>query len=517
MEATQFYAGLPSGPRMLSHTNPILWQKPKGPEAYHKLKQLRVLVNHKLNTNWENEVAPKVLACLEELKVEWTSLDIVRIGEVEASSDPTLWIGVKPKSLTTEDANTTAFRCLDVLKTFNIIDVNVELRESLVIRSAGPKLLPPALPSNPTEDVRHPLTHALGLHISAQATPFCVGTGGFFMAEGGGSNKLLLITARHVVLPFNGASNNKFEGKNTSKARFNVLLLGDQAYENCLASIKAKIREHGMIVEFAQRRIEAYQEQDDEEVNVAHEAAQGEINAAEKAMNILYALYNDVNKNWATTDSRVLGYVVCSPPIRLGAGTVDEQYTEDYAIIEVDDDKIDRSKFMGNMIDLGTKIPPWEFIDKIYPNSENTTSFNYPVNRLLKLRGTISDDEMRNPTMLDKNGLRCLIVIKNGSASGTTIGRASGIMSYVREYFEDGSHQTSKEWAILPYDTKSGAFSAPGDSGAVVVDGQGRIGGLLTGGSGIADSIDITYVTPIGFLLMSIKANGYPNAHPNPA
>ncbi len=84
-------------------------------------------------------------------------------------------------------------------------------------------------------------------------------------------------------------------------------------------------------------------------------------------------------------------------------------------------------------------------------------------------------------------------------------------MSFVREYFDDRSQQTSKEWAILPYSTKSGAFSAPGDSGSVIVDGYGRVGGLLTGGAGITASSDMTYATPINSLLKSIKANGYPN------
>jgi hypothetical protein len=81
-------------------------------------------------------------------------------------------------------------------------------------------------------------------------------------------------------------------------------------------------------------------------------------------------------------------------------------------------------------------------------------------------------------------------------------------MSFVREYFDDGSNQTSKEWAICPYDHESGAYAAPGDSGAVVVDGQGCISGVLTGSSGSVTDSDITYVTPISFLLESIKANG---------
>jgi hypothetical protein len=29
-------------------------------------------------------------------------------------------------------------------------------------------------------------------------------------------------------------------------------------------------------------------------------------------------------------------------------------------------------------------------------------------------------------------------------------------MSFVREYFENGPHQTSMEWAILPYDKPCG-------------------------------------------------------------
>src|SRR5713101_4395410 len=134
--------------------------------------------------------------------------------------------------------------------------------------------------------------------------------------------------------------------------------------------------------------------------------------------------------------SRVLGHVVCSPPIRLGADTPDEMYTEDYVIIEVDGDNIDRSNFKGNVIDLGTNIPIWEFTEKMYPNPPNRTSFKCPPNRLLELQGTIPNEEMRRPPMLDQNRERCLMVIKDGSSTtGVTIGRATSIMSYVREYF----------------------------------------------------------------------------------
>ncbi len=85
--------------------------------------------------------------------------------------------------------------------------------------------------------------------------------------------------------------------------------------------------------------------------------------------------------------------------------------------------------------------------------------------------------------ILDHDGEPCLLVIKNGNATGVTIGRATGIFSFARKYFNNGTHQTSMEWAILPYDNKSGVFSVSGDSGSIIVDGRRRFGGLLTGGA----------------------------------
>jgi hypothetical protein len=149
----------------------------------------------------------------------------------------------------------------------------------------------------------------------------------------------------------------------------------------------------------------------------------------------------------------------------------------------------------------------------MYPPDNTRTTFKYPDNRLLQLQGLISKDLMCNPDIRDSNDDPCLLVVKNGNATGVTIGRATGIFSYVREYFNDNTHQTSMEWAILGYDTSSGPFSRPGDSGSIIADGLGRIGGLLTGGAGKTESSDITYATPFFWLFQRIKENGFPNVH----
>jgi hypothetical protein len=120
---------------------------------------------------------------------------------------------------------------------------------------------------------------------------------------------------------------------------------------------------------------------------------------------------------------------------------------------------------------------------------------------------------MRTPDMWDSDGEPCLLVVKNGNATNTTIGRANGIFSIVRDYFQDMAiNQTSMEWGIINYDSKSEVFSEPGDSGSVIADIRGRIAGMLTGGSGKTMS-DITYATPFWWLLEGIKAKGFPDAH----
>ena len=48
--------------------------------------------------------------------------------------------------------------------------------------------------------------------------------------------------------------------------------------------------------------------------NKEREKAQSQLNEAKEAKNALEAFKNDVEKNWATTDSRILGHVVYSLP-----------------------------------------------------------------------------------------------------------------------------------------------------------------------------------------------------------
>jgi len=141
----------------------------------------------------------------------------------------------------------------------------------------------------------------------------------------------------------------------------------------------------------------------------------------------------------------------------------------------------------------------------MFPRPEDQAGYKYPRDGLLQAYGVVKDKEMRSPQHLDANGYKCLHVVKNGLATGTTVGRVNGLDSFTRIYAEYDIEQTSVEVAVLPYNRKRGPFSARGDSGAIVLERSGGIVGMLTSGSGATDETDTTYLTPYWWLEEQIK------------
>jgi hypothetical protein len=504
-----YYHGLPSQPNFVASSNTEVWAPPTGPEAYMLVKMLRPVGEHKIVELWEAGLADQVIDRLTAMKVEWTSLDVVRIGTVGESSAPPiiLWIGVVPESLSGENGHAVALDARKVLYDKGIEDIEVEIRESRVFKSVGPKLLTPIFSSNSLATVADPLTVTLGLPICADERRDAEGTGGFYVAKSGVPDKVFLVTARHVISPPSLEDNGTIEYKSTSQPRHKVTVLGDAAYKNLVSSIMGEIALMVMTAEHQEARREAVEEEEGDDAKTVRAEAERRLGAAKKAIVRLSAFYKEVVSKWANPAERILGHVVLAPPLNFSVGPLG--FIQDIAIIEVDQAKIDATNFRGNVIDLGTEINSAEFAFRMYPDARSRTHFKYPTDRLLKLSDTISIDEMRHPQVVDEDGEKCIMVLKNGGNTGRTIGRANTIFSYTRHHFENSPGIISKEWAILPVDRKSGPFSAPGDSGSVIVDGRGRFGGLLTGGSGATETPDITYATPISIVLECLGDFGF--------
>jgi hypothetical protein len=236
-----------------------------------------------------------------------------------------------------------------------ITDVDVDFRESIYTRDVGPRLLKPVDDLDPLVDVVSPLTPALGLRISTRARPNAQGTMALYLAEGGGSDRLLGLSCRHVLI---GSQEGNFDySYHPGAPAKDVLLLGKRAYADVVDSIKLAIGGHGISAKRWRKQIEGFKEREkgNDAADVAKAEAsriktEGLLDEAEKAMEELGGLLNQVNKEWKKIDNRVIGHILRSPPI--GLGVSEQHFTEDWGVFVVDRTKLGDG-FQGNKMDLG--------------------------------------------------------------------------------------------------------------------------------------------------------------------
>ena len=132
------------------------------------------------------------------------------------------------------------------------------------------------------------------------------------------------------------------------------------------------------------------------------------------------------------------------------------------------------------------------------------TPFKYPRDRLLRIRGIASEELLRDRRIHnDKDDRRGITVLKDGNTTGLTIGHIAGMVSFVRgtegmESIELGVYNVDREEV----------FSKEGDSGSLVVDGHGRMVGMMHAGTSQeitedgqqTNEADTTCMTPIYWL-----------------
>ena len=270
-------------------------------------------------------------------------------------SPVTIWIGVFPDSTSATVAHDAAQVVLALLKDYQITDVDIDFRESFYSREVGPLLLEPVGDLDPLVDVVSHLTPALGLRISTKARPDAQGTMALYLAEGGGSDRLLGLSCRHVLIGSKEANVDYVRHPSHWPPR-DVLLLGRRAFTNLVDSIKFRIGRHGITVELWRQQIEDLEERekgtntvDVEKAKTTRIETQGLLDKAEKAMEALGVLLKQVNKDWKKLYNRVLGHILRSPAITLGVG--EHHFTEDWGIFQVNHAKLGGG-FQGNKMDL---------------------------------------------------------------------------------------------------------------------------------------------------------------------
>ncbi len=215
-------------------------------------------------------------------------------------------------------------------------------------------------------------------------------------------------------------------------------------------------------------------------------------------------MQKDIKRDWADETKHIIGHVIFSPCIDFSIG--EGCYTKDWAVIEIHPDMISRRNFVGNAIDLG-QVAAADFKKLMYPHLANPHSFDYPSDHIHRCRGILLDKDILNPDLKtkDQDNEPTIMAIQNRNVSRLLVGHINNICSVVHHYYDNLPGVSSREVAMLPHTSRSGPFSRPGDSGAGVVAGDGRICSLLTGGDGITETSDIMYLTPIDFIIARMK------------
>ena len=142
-----------------------------------------------------------------------------------------------------------------------------------------------------------------------------------------------------------------------------------------------------------------------------------------------------------------------------------------------------------------------------YPQSGGRTTFKWRTNHQLRINGCLTRELLAVPDRFDSNGEPCLIVMKNGNATDLTVGCYASLEAYLC----DDLGVESIELAIYNYDKKSGSFSAKGDSGSLIFDGEGRMVGIIHSGMPKGGNNHVTFATPAWWALEQLKVK-YPHA-----
>ncbi|KAJ3836427.1 hypothetical protein F5878DRAFT_718411 [Lentinula raphanica] len=521
LEAYMYYNGVRGGkrgPKLIYRTSTDVLPFPFGPFQYVRLIQLLTVHEHaKLSKdNLWSKIRDQTVQLLDDKQIKFTSIDLVRFrwedcpmertsGEIVTSS-VTIWIGVLPDSTNGDAAFNSAQDIINLLKQHDINDIDVAFRESVVQPLTQPILYAPVDDLHPLKKVIDWLTTPLSLPIAGMKTRDIQGALGLYFKVG---DDLYGVTARHVLFP--DTEGNELYRYDTTLPKKNVILMGDRAFDDLLASVTNSIGFLKRSLDNLKERIKLYTAKATGGDQEAAEVLVRQRRHLDIDMEIILSLkrfYATLRMDWANVNNRVIGHVVWSPPIT--GLNPPHGYAQDVCVIKLDKDKF-LPNFRGNVIDLGTQIEMIEFMMLIRPQRDAPSKLIYPLDCLYQLKDILAAAKFKKPNNKDKEGDPTRFVFKRGPSTLTTIGRLNGFESYERRYSLLG-HFDSVQAAVYPHDKTSGLFSSLGDSGAAIVGTDNDFVAQLNAGTGSAgDSCDIIYGTPMEWLWTVIQAE-FPNA-----
>ncbi|EPE09132.1 hypothetical protein F503_06908 [Ophiostoma piceae UAMH 11346] len=563
-EAEYFYYGVPSCPQLIGrassgivHWDDIETQKRRW---YQKTGlpisawfepdsiDLGPIGRHPIREHWPVSLNRYIANALGPLP--WTSVDILRMSKEDQAlheGQVVVWVGVEHGNLVWDTVAGVLRSCRAILDIAGLDDVDAQIRQSKVVSLASgdapgtdashnPLLLPSrGLFINGIKNI--PFTTAIGQPLFPSNTPTTQGALGLYLwpasqpsdtgtdNASGPATPRWALTCRHVGIACQGNMEYKYYPESESdigshSVDHGIGIAAQTAADSSIAAVVDSCDDLSLDLQ----RLDLQREIDIEERQ-----------SLERDLKKASALCETI-RPFRKVGARMIGKVIYSPPIDM----VEEEHeswvckwTRDWCVVELDERKFPKgnsarssptnSSWPANVVDLrifpGSRKVLATMLNSFPQNPRSQRPpirFEYPDNELLKISGIIPISEIKcppGPTMND-DAETCIVVGKNGPATGLTWGWASELLSMVRQCTPNSTETfVSNEWAIYGIPRKhlggkkASAFSDRGDSGAAVFGIDGRLGGFITRGTTPEQgrNIDITYATPAFFVLADVE------------
>ncbi|KAG9080556.1 hypothetical protein FRC06_006441 [Ceratobasidium sp. 370] len=337
-EAHNDFWGLPSNPLSIYHTG-LAWPLPTGPQAQHIPKEARPVCTHAIVPVW-HQLGERIYKYLDSHELKWTTIDPVCFAKAGEEPGPLfLWVGIMPGTLSQDDAEDAALHCKEILLEYNITNIKIVFHKSIFTQFATPQLLNHVPSVDPIADICSPFTPALGLQIAPRAFPYFEGTG--------------CLTSVKL-----------YNHKNNSMPCHEVIHLGSTAFQSALQAILDKIDHEDIMIGSYMDKLSGL-----------------DIINGQEARTRTQVEFED--RSWSTESQRILGHVLYAPPISVGTG--DKQFTEDWALIELNHGRFNWKTFQGNVIHFESKLTAGQFMKKMYPHAETHAKFKHQCGCLMQL------------------------------------------------------------------------------------------------------------------------------------
>ncbi|KAK1993612.1 hypothetical protein LX36DRAFT_661359 [Colletotrichum falcatum] len=492
-ERDSFYHGLPSRPKLVARSSSTPLRL--GVDGWSSdRKTLAVVGKHAIVGKWNEEPSPlrnQILGVLSRKNADWHAVDVLRIGYADEEMPVIVSISVSAGTAW-EVGDAVARDCRRALVEHGLDDVHCEIKESRLADLAS--VLQQDAHQHPPHFHAHMyhLSDRLGTSIASLEQPRLEGTKGLYLRRADGEpDEIFSLTCRHVCYH---ETTGCLLPRQKSLASKPVIQLPEKTTDRLVKALEERKHEVMERLQTEDAKGECYG-QDERERRVNNAAAYRQDMLETDRLLQYFIRRKDLN-------TRVFGHVAYASDYAVRTSG----FLSDWCLIRLEADSHERRlSELSNRVYIGP-----QGLSTLFPRTVRVRDPDR--DGTLCIRGVVAVSELQNAD-------RKLTVGMKGRTSDLQFGLVNQVRSVTRRVWEDAGAVVSQECCIVA-DRVSHAFTQPGDSGACVFDLEGRAVGMVTGGMtrddmvrsgddfGMDRLMDVTYVTPVQWLLEDMKACG---------